>query len=78
MDKLRFVAERDSERFEIVECFGEGFYVFRYANGKNTHDYLQDNAPMATRCAENEWHVSPDAWREPMPNELPLCKKTLS
>lgn len=76
MDNLRFVAERDSERFEIVECSGQGFYVFRYTNGQNTHDYLQDDAPMALRCAEDEWGVSPEAWREPLPNELPLWKQS--
>jgi hypothetical protein len=75
MDTLRFVAKRGNERFEIIEGRGEGFYVFRYIAGQNTHDYLQDDVPMARRCAEEEWGVSPVAWREALSGELPLWQQ---
>lgn len=69
MDTLRLVAERGSERFEIIEGCGEGFYVLRYVDGQSTHDYLQDDVPMARRCAEEEWSVPSSAWREALPGE---------
>ena len=75
MDTLRVVAERGDERFEIIEGIGEGFYVFRYLNSQNTHDYLQNDVPMAHRCAEQQWGVSPAAWREALPGELPLWQQ---
>jgi hypothetical protein len=71
MDTLRFVAELGNERFEIVEGRGEGFYVFRYIGGQNTHDYLQPDVPLARRCAEDKWGVSQTAWRDAFPAELP-------
>lgn len=75
MDTLRFVAERGNERFEIIEGQGEGYYVFRYILGQNTHDYLQDDLSMAYRCAEEEWGVSPVAWRKALPGEFPLSQQ---
>lgn len=75
MDSLRFVAERRNERFEILEGVGEGFYVYRYVDGQNTHDYLQDDVAMARQSAEDEWGVSPGAWREARSDELPLWKQ---
>jgi hypothetical protein len=75
MDTLRFVAERGDERFEIVEGRGEGFYVYRYLNGQSTHDYLQADVAMARLCAEEEWGLSPSAWREASPGETPLWEK---
>ena len=51
MDTLRFVAECGVERFEIIEGCGEGFYVFRYVRGQNTHDYLQPDLSLAFGCA---------------------------
>src|SRR5689334_20203529 len=76
MDTLRFVAERGSERFEIIEGNGEGFYVFRYLQGQQTHDYLQNDVPMAYRCAEHQWELPPSAWRPALPGERPLWQKT--
>jgi hypothetical protein len=75
MDTLRFIAERGNERFEIIEGCGEGFYVFRYVDGQNTHDYLQDDVPMAHRCAEEEWGLAPSAWRGAFTGELPLWQQ---
>lgn len=75
MDTLRFVAERGDERFEIIEGRGEGFYVFRYLDGRNTHDYLQDDIPMAHRCADHQWGLPATAWREAAPGELPLWQR---
>ena len=49
--------------------------LFRYVNGQNTHDYLQNDVPMARLCAEEEWGLSPAAWREALPGELPLCQQ---
>ncbi len=73
MAGLLFVAERGAERFEIIEDLPEvGFYVFRYLNGQNTHDYLQDNLPTACLCAENEWGVKPTDWHAAGSGELPL------
>ena len=63
MKKMRMIAERGDERFEIVEA-SEGFYVFRYENGQNTHDFLQDDMPMAIRCALDEWAVPSELWRQ--------------
>ena len=79
MDTLRFVAKRGAERFEIIEgeC-GEGFYVLRYFQGQNTHDYLQNDIPMAHRCAEGEWGLPPSAWRAALPGELPLWQQPAS
>jgi hypothetical protein len=75
MDTLRFVAERGNERFEIIEGRGEGFYVVRYVDGESTHDYLANDVPVAYRCAEDNWEVSPSAWREALPGELPLWQQ---
>ncbi len=75
MDDLRYVVERGKERFEIIEGRGEGFYVFRYVDGTNTHDYLQLDLSMAHRCAEDQWGVVPVAWREASPGELPLWRQ---
>jgi hypothetical protein len=75
MDSLRFVAERDNERFEIIHgAHGEGLYVYRYVDGVSTYDYLQDNLPMAYLCAQEEWGVPPSAWREAYKDELPCCR----
>jgi hypothetical protein len=75
MDTLRFVAERDIERFEIIEGCGEGFYVLRYVAGKSTHDYLQLDVAMAYLCAREEWGVPQSSWREALPGELPRWKQ---
>jgi hypothetical protein len=57
---------------------GEGFYVVRYADGVATHDYLQSDILMAHRCAQQEWAISPSAWREALPGELPLWEQQSS
>jgi hypothetical protein len=75
MDTLRFIAERGPERFEIVEGGGEGYYVLRYLDGRSTHDYLQDDIPMAYRCAEHQWGVPLAAWRPALADELPLWRQ---
>jgi hypothetical protein len=72
MDALQLVAERGEERFEIIGGAGPGCFVYRYFQGRNTHDYWQDDLPMAQRCAESEWGVPSTAWRRPMPGEVPL------
>ena len=74
-DDLLFVAERGAERFEIIDGGEVGYYVFRYLNGRSTHDYLQDDIPMAHRLAEKEWGLPPLAWHPAQPSELPLYKK---
>jgi hypothetical protein len=75
MDNLRLVAERDNERFEIIEGRGEGFYVVRYVAGISTHDYLQDTVANARACAEENWGVSLSAWRPAFGGELPLWQQ---
>lgn len=75
MHILRFVFERACERFEITEVCGEGCYVFRYVDAENTHDFLQDDVPMAQRCALDEWGVETSKWREAFPGELPLWQQ---
>jgi hypothetical protein len=59
METLLFVAERGDERFEVVAGGGEGVYVLRYFGGQSTHDYLQNDIPMAYGCAEDEWGSRP-------------------
>jgi hypothetical protein len=62
-DKLLLVAERGAERFEIiVGCRGEGFYVYRYVDGVDTHDYLAQTVVGAQACAKELWSVSESAW----------------
>jgi hypothetical protein len=75
METLLFVAERGEERFEVVADGGEGVYVLRYFGGQSTHDYLQNDIPMAYGCAEDEWGVMPADWRPALPGETPLWKK---
>jgi hypothetical protein len=64
IQKMRLVAERGVERFEIIEGTSEGFYVLRFSDGQNTHDYLQDTIALAKLCAKEEWNVELAAWRE--------------
>lgn len=75
MDTLLFVAERGVERFELLVDGGPGVYVLRYADGRSTHDYWQDDIPMGYRCAEVEWQVSPSVWRAALPGETPLWRQ---
>ncbi|MBA4063829.1 MAG: hypothetical protein C0501_08980 [Isosphaera sp.] len=73
---MLLVAERGDERFEIVDDGGgEGVLVYRYAAGRNTHDYLQPDLPTGLLCAEDEWGVDPSAWRPAEPGELPLWQR---
>jgi hypothetical protein len=78
MDTLQFVAERAGERFEIIEGRGEGYYVLRYIDGRNTHDYLAPSVSGARLTAESEWGLSPAAWRAASPGELPLWQQQQS
>ena len=71
MDILRFVAERRSERFEIIEGRREGFYLLRYVGGRLTQNWLQDDLATALGCAEVVWGVPRQSWRETFPGELP-------
>lgn len=57
------VAYHAHARYEIVPEPGVGFYVFRYADGRSTHDYLQDTFEMATACALEEFGVPIDSWK---------------
>lgn len=78
MDTLRYVAEHEGHRFEIIEGNGEGFYVFRYADlvgPKSTHDYLQDDVPTALGCAEKQFGVARNSWRSAEPGEQPAFRK---
>ena len=75
MDELRFVAERENERFEIIEGRGEGFYVCRYVDNVSTHDYLQPTVALARECADSEWRVRESAWRAAFDGEIPLWKQ---
>ena len=62
--RLVLIADRGHERFEIVEDKPEvGFYIWRYdlAEGRSTHDYLQDDLDIAKECALAEFGVSPEA-----------------
>jgi hypothetical protein len=74
MDKLLLVFDRYPERFEIVEGIGEGFYAFRYLNGRSTHDYLQDTAAAAKEYAEEQWNLEPNCWRQSRPGEAPAWR----
>jgi hypothetical protein len=70
---LRFVAERGNERFEIIEGdWAEGFYILRYVGAVNTHDYLGPTIAGVQGTAEHEWGVAPSAWRNSLPDELPV------
>jgi hypothetical protein len=64
------------ERFEVVEDEGVGFLVIRYESGVSSHDYLQNDLPMAFRCAADEWGVPSSAWRSAFPDELPMWRSS--
>jgi hypothetical protein len=70
-----FMAERGTERFEIAEGNGQGFYVFRYVDGECTHDYLQDDIRLAYDCAEENWGLDRSVWRPASPGETPLFER---
>jgi hypothetical protein len=75
MNNLRFVAERDLERFEIIECRGDGFYVLRYADGVSTHDYGPAASVSAAQThAKQNFALPHSAWRESLPGELLLSE----
>ena len=77
MEILQFVAVQGEERFEITCGGGWGSTVYRYVQGRNTHDYLQADTSEAMGCAETEWGVPPTAWRRASPGELPLWEKNI-
>jgi len=66
-DEVLLIADHDGCHFEIQEGHGEGFYVWRFVgdSDRSTHDYLQDDIPMAKRCAFHQFGVPEDAWRVP-------------
>jgi len=73
MEQLLLVAEHAGLRYEIIDGEELGFYVFAYdVNGKNTHDYLQDDIDMAKRCATDEFGVPSASWRPASEGERPL------
>ena len=64
-DVLRYVADRETQHFEIIEgSCGEGCYVVRYVDGRSTHDYLAPNLAGAFGCAERHWGVPTAMWRQ--------------
>jgi hypothetical protein len=65
-DEILFVADHDGCRFEIQAGRGEGYYVWRIAGNRSTHDYLQDDIAAAKRCALRQWGVPDTAWRPAM------------
>jgi hypothetical protein len=76
VERVLLVAERGNERFEIIDDgAGDGVFVFRYVDGKNTHDYFQLDVPMGQRCARDEWGLDPSAWRAAGPDEVPLWQR---
>jgi hypothetical protein len=42
----------------------DGFYLFVYDNGVNTHDYLQDSLEMAMDQALDDFGIPKSAWRK--------------
>jgi hypothetical protein len=74
-DELRFVHERGNERFEIIEACGQGFYVWRYVDGVNTHDYLAPTLTGVFGTADDEWRVRESAWRPAIDGEIPLFEQ---
>jgi hypothetical protein len=65
-DMKKFISKYDNRTFIINEDFpGIGFYIYAYdRDGKNTHDYLQDDLDMAKLCALDEFGVPADSWTE--------------
>ncbi len=62
-DEVLLIAEHDGCHFEIQQQ-AEGFYVWRFVGDSplSTHDYLQDDLPMALRCA-HQWGIPDEAWK---------------
>ena len=67
------VAEHEGRRYEIVRDSMVGYGVLRYEGlgPHTTHDYLQDDLDIAKECAEVEFGVRPESWREARPDEGP-------
>lgn len=65
-DMKKFNSKYDNRTFIIDEDLpGVGFYVYAYdRDGKNIHDFLQDDLDMAKRCALDEFGVPLDSWTE--------------
>lgn len=61
---MKLTSKYNNQTFEIVEDLPEvGFYVYAYdSQGKNTHDYLQDNLQKAKECALKQFGVPLDSW----------------
>jgi len=58
------VASVGDKTFQIVESLPVGFYLFVFQGGRCTHDYLQNDAEMAKRCAHQEFGVPIDGWSQ--------------
>ena len=79
MDVLQFIALRGTERFEIVrEEGGQAYFVFRYENGRNTHDHYQTDVAMCRRCAEDLYGIAVSEWVTPSPVEIAAWKSRQS
>lgn len=59
------MAERDNERFEIVGWEGEGYYLYRYVDGKSMNDYFAPTIQGAQETAFLEWRLRESVWRSP-------------
>ena len=71
MDVLQFIALRRAERFEIVrEEGGIAYFLFRYENGRNTHDHFQPDLAMCQRCGKDLYGIMESDWVTPSPFEL--------
>lgn len=62
----KFISKHDNRTFIIDQDLpGVGFNVYAYDyNGKNTHDYNQDELEMVKCCALHEFGVPIDSWSE--------------
>lgn len=77
---MKLTAKHNGLTYEIVDDLPDiGWYVYAYdSEGKNTHDYLQDDLNMAKRCARSEFGVPFDAWTTNDEVQCCLCGQKLN
>lgn len=64
-NRIKLKAKHNNCEFIIREDLpGVGYYLYRYENGKDTHDYLQDTIEICKKQAFEEWGVPMDCWEE--------------
>jgi len=77
---MKLTAKHNGLTFEIEDDLPDlGWMVYVYdSEGKNTHDYLQDDLEMAQRCARDEFGVPYDAWTTDDEVQCCLCGRNLN